>query len=66
MRVMVDTNVLISGLLFPDSRPSQALWLLAERHQVVLSTHIIDELHRIFQRKFPTNEHSTLYNSRCD
>lgn len=53
MRVMVDTNILISALLFPDSRPSQALWLLAERHHVVICSYIIDELRRIFQRKFP-------------
>ena len=53
MRVMCDTNVLISGILFPDSVPGKVLRAVAEQGLLVLATYIVDELRRIFQRKFP-------------
>jgi len=52
MRIMIDTNVLISAILFPNSYPSQALQKVIEKENLVLCPHIIDELHIIFQRKF--------------
>ena len=53
MRVMCDTNVLISGILFPDSVPGKVLRAVTEQGLLVLATYIVDELRRIFQRKFP-------------
>jgi putative PIN family toxin of toxin-antitoxin system len=50
---MCDTNVLISGLLFPESVPEKAIRRVAEPERLVLATHIIEELRRVFQRKFP-------------
>jgi len=52
MRVMIDTNVLISALLFPNSQMSQLLEKLIDEHEIVLCSHIIDELHRVFEEKF--------------
>ena len=43
MKVMIDTNVLISALLFPDSSPALALLKVAINHQLILSDHIISE-----------------------
>lgn len=52
MRIMIDTNVLISAILFPNSYPSQALQKVIEKENLVFCPHILDELHLIFQRKF--------------
>ncbi len=52
MRVMIDTNVLISALLFPSSQMSELLEKLIDEHEIVLCSHIIDELHRVFEEKF--------------
>ena len=52
MRVMIDTNVIISGILFPNSRPAEFLEKAFKNHTVVLCSYIIDELHRIFKLKF--------------
>jgi len=49
---MIDTNVLISALLFPNSQMSQLLEKLIDEHEIVLCSHIIDELHRVFEEKF--------------
>lgn len=52
MRVMIDTNVIISGVLFPNSRPAEFLENVFKNDTVVLCSYIIDELHRIFKMKF--------------
>lgn len=36
MKVLVDTNILISALLFPNSRPAQALLHASRYHDMVL------------------------------
>jgi len=53
MRVLVDTNVLFSALLFPDSVPAQALYRVAEAHEMVLCDRNISELRSILKRKAP-------------
>ena len=55
MRVLCDTNVLISGILFPNSVPGVVLRSIAESKRLVLATYIIEELYRVFQTKFPDN-----------
>lgn len=52
-RVLVDTNVLISAFLFPNSTPARALALVLDEHRLVLSRCLIDELHEVVERKWP-------------
>lgn len=52
-RVLVDTNVVISALLFPGSTPAQALTLVLDEHRLVLTDWIVDELHEVVGRKRP-------------
>jgi len=52
MRIMVDTNVIISAILFPKSLPAKAVEKVMVEHHLVLCSHIIDELHRVFEEKF--------------
>jgi putative PIN family toxin of toxin-antitoxin system len=62
---MCDTNVLISGLLFPDSVPGVVVRIAAEQERLVLATYIVDELRRVFHRKFPDKtEHLERYLER--
>ena len=51
-RIMCDANVLISGILFPNSVPGKVLRYVAEQALLVLATYVIAELHRVFQKKF--------------
>lgn len=53
MRVLVDTNILFSALLFPNSRPAQALMHVAEYHEMVLCDRNIVEIRDILRRKAP-------------
>jgi putative PIN family toxin of toxin-antitoxin system len=52
MRIMIDTNIIISAILFPNSMPSRFVEEVTSKHSIVLCSHIIDELHRVFNRKF--------------
>ena len=53
MRILVDTNVLFSALLFPGSKPAQALLRVANVHEMVLCDQNIAELREILRRKAP-------------
>jgi predicted nucleic acid-binding protein len=48
---MTDTNILFSALLFPESRPAKALFLVSEQHELVLCDYIISELRDVVSRK---------------
>lgn len=54
MRVMLDTNVLISALLFPSKHMDLLFEKIVTEHTMVLSSYVIDELHKVVERKFPT------------
>jgi len=54
MRVMLDTNVLISAIVFPNDRMDSLIFKASLDHQLVLSSYIVDELLRITEKKFPS------------
>ena len=56
MRVMLDTNVLISVLLFPGTRMDSMMECIFTKHQLVLSSYVVDELKNVVKRKFPKRE----------
>ena len=54
MRIMLDTNVLLSAILFPSERMNRMMRCIFEEHRLVLSSFIVEELGYVIQRKFPT------------
>ena len=44
MKILVDTNILISAVLFPRSKPAKALVYTAENHEMVLCDQNLTEL----------------------
>lgn len=53
---MLDTNVLISLILFPNPRFFQMLESILREHTLVLSSFVIDELMAVTERKFPAKK----------
>lgn len=53
MRILIDTNILFSALVFPHSKPAQALLYIADNHEIVLCDRNITELRDILKRKAP-------------
>lgn len=54
MRVMLDTNILISALLFPSVKMDAFMQAVTESHHVVLCDYVIEELWCVVRRKFPS------------
>ena len=52
MKILADTNILISALLYPESVPAKALYHAADNYDFVLSDHNIAEFRRIAKDKF--------------
>ena len=51
MRSVFDTNVLVSALLLPDSKPRHALKLALQKGRVLLSFATLAELYEVLGRK---------------
>ena len=56
MRVMLDTNVIISALLFPSAKMNAMMQCVLMKHRLVLSSYVVDELKRVVRRKVPQKE----------
>ena len=54
MRILIDTNILFSALLFPQSKPAYALLYATNNHQIVLTDRNIFEFREIVKRKKPS------------
>lgn len=54
--IMLDTNVLISALLFPGTKMDAMMNYIFTNHQLVLSSYVVDELKNVVRRKFPGKE----------
>ncbi len=58
MRLLLDTNILISAALFPDSVPARAFMkAMAPPHDALVCDYSLDEMRRVFNRKFPKRLH---------
>ena len=53
---MLDTNVLISILFFPNNKFIQMLQYITQEHQLVLSSFVTDELIAVAEKKFPAKK----------
>ena len=54
MKIMIDTNILISAALFPGGKAAQAFYkAISFPYEPVVCDYIIEELKRKFEEKFP-------------
>jgi len=56
MRVMLDTNILISIVVFNSQKLKDMLTGITDNHKLVLCSYIIDELNEVIEKKFPTKQ----------
>ena len=59
MRLVLDTNVIISALLFDGSPEKLLLSVVGGPHQLVISPYIISETSRILETKFMVNSQNS-------
>ncbi len=52
MRIMLDTNVIISILIFKSKNLKYMLEFITDNHKLVLSSYVLEELREVIKRKF--------------
>ncbi len=58
MRVMIDTNVLFSAILFPNGQAAKIIYKCLASHEIVIPSYVIEELKRVVQKKSPLKLHA--------
>ena len=53
MRVMLDTNVLVSAFVFRSKKIYKVIDYIVLHHELVLPSYVVDELKDVIDRKFP-------------
>lgn len=53
MRVMLDTNILVSMVFFPSNQTRELAERLTNWHQIIICDYVIEELRLVTNRKFP-------------
>lgn len=53
MFVTIDTNIIVSAALFPESVIARVLYHIIANNELVLSKYVLDETEKIFTEKFP-------------
>lgn len=53
MRVMLDTNILVSMIFFPSENTRAFACNISENHHIILCDYVIEELRLVTERKFP-------------
>lgn len=54
MKILIDTNVLISAALFPGSVPYRAYMKAVTLHHAIICSQNAAEMQKVFQRNFLT------------
>jgi predicted nucleic acid-binding protein len=50
---MLDTNIIVSAILFPQSIISEIMKHIIKNNRITLCQYIIDEINVVFYKKFP-------------
>lgn len=53
MRVFVDTNIIVSSVLFPHGKVASVFSYIVKTHDVIIASYAIKECELVFDRKFP-------------
>lgn len=52
MKVMLDTNILISAFIFRSSKMNNLIYELSKNHEIVICSYTIEELKELIENKF--------------
>ena len=53
LRIMIDANILISAIFFTNEKFDRLFQTIFDKHNLVISSYVINELIDVAQRKFP-------------
>lgn len=53
MRILIDSNIILSAALFPEGKVARVLSYILETHTVIIASYSIKEGTTVFKKKFP-------------
>jgi len=53
---MLDTNILISLIFFPNEQMNKLKGMICNKHSIVLCSYVVEELQNVVARKFETKK----------
>jgi putative PIN family toxin of toxin-antitoxin system len=57
MKIMIDSNVIVSAVYNPNSKPARVVYSVCENHELLLCDCIVAECYDVVERKFPQHTH---------
>lgn len=58
MRVMLDTNILVSAFLFKSNTINELINKLSNEHEIIIASYCIEELRELIKIKFNVSENA--------
>ena len=52
MKVMLDTNILISAFIFNSKKMNELIYKLSKEHEIIICSYTIEELRKLINKKF--------------
>ena len=52
MKVMLDTNILISAFIFNSRKMNELIYKLSKEHEIIICSYTVEELRKLINKKF--------------
>lgn len=56
MRVMLDTNILISAFVFKSKKMNELIYKLSKEHDIIICSYTVEELKELIKTKFKVSQ----------
>ena len=58
MRIMLDTNILISAFIFKSKKINELIEVLSNEHEIVICSYCVEEMEEVINKKFKVDKKS--------
>ena len=58
MRIMLDTNILISAFIFKSKKINELIEVLSNEHEIVICSYCVEEMKEVINKKFKVDRKS--------
>lgn len=56
MKIMLDTNILVSAFVFKSKKMNELIYILSKEHKIVICSYTIEELKKLVKTKFKVSQ----------
>lgn len=56
MKIMLDTNILVSAFVFKSKKMNELIYSLSKEHKIVICSYTIEELKKLVKTKFKVSQ----------